>query len=155
MIKHIILFTFLSLSVSLTAQISFNTGSSELDADLNDINAKAKVDFGGFKADLSLNYNISEAQIDNLRTVVNMEPAEIFLTAEISSITNNSVDEVVEIYKKNKGKGWGVIAKEAGIKPGSDAFHKLKGNTSSKKNKGNNGRGHGKGNGKSKGKGKK
>jgi hypothetical protein len=32
----------------------------------------------------------------------------------------------VPTYQASKGKGWGVIAKELGIKPGSPAFHALK-----------------------------
>jgi len=33
---------------------------------------------------------------------------------------------VVKEYDVNKDKGWGVMAKNLGIKPGSDAFHSLK-----------------------------
>jgi hypothetical protein len=35
-------------------------------------------------------------------------------------------ETVVQTYQTHKGKGWGVIAKELGIKPGSREFHALK-----------------------------
>ena len=41
-------------------------------------------------------------------------------------LSHRSWDEVLREYKENKGKGWGVIAKNLGIKPGSREFHELK-----------------------------
>jgi hypothetical protein len=35
-------------------------------------------------------------------------------------------DYVLERYKSGRGKGWGVLAKSLGIKPGSKEFHALK-----------------------------
>jgi hypothetical protein len=56
---------------------------------------------------------------------------------------------VVDVYKKNRGKGWGVIAKSLGIKPGSPEFHALKRGddlyTHKEKGKGKGGKGKGKG----------
>jgi hypothetical protein len=127
--KVFILHSLLFLSVISNAQIPFNTGNAELDADLNKINANAKLDFGTFKTDLKLSYNISDKKIDYLCISVKMEPAEIYLSLELSKLSGRSVDEVVEIYKVHKDKGWGYIAKQLGIKPGSAEFHKLKENT--------------------------
>ena len=41
-------------------------------------------------------------------------------------LSHRSWDEVLGEYKENNGKGWGVIAKNLGIKPGSREFHELK-----------------------------
>lgn len=35
-------------------------------------------------------------------------------------------EQVVKVYKANQGKGWVVIAKSMGIKPGSAEFYSLK-----------------------------
>ena len=51
-------------------------------------------------------------------TIGEMWPA----TLELSNYLNRPVYDVYSCYNKNKGKGWGVIAKEMGIKPGSDQF---------------------------------
>ena len=82
-----------------------------------------------------------------------MTPADVYMTVGIAKITNKSIDEVVGEYKANKGKGWGVIAKRLGIKPGSKEFHALKegGSVELEKAKAK-GQGKGKGNGKGKGK---
>jgi hypothetical protein len=36
------------------------------------------------------------------------------------------MDYVIDQYRSDKGKGWGVLAKTLGIKPGSREFHALK-----------------------------
>lgn len=144
----------------INAQIQFNTGSSDLDADLNIINSDAKKDITSFKADLSVSFGVSVKKIDYMSSL-KMEPGEIYLALEIAKISKRSVDDVIECYKNNKSKGWGYIAKEMGIKPGSAEFHQLKGKSKDKKEKGNSGKSHqdnsskGKGNGKGNGKGKK
>ena len=123
--KVIILFFTVFLSVISNAQVLFNTGNSELDADLGKINADAKLDFGAFKTNLALSYDISDKKIDHLSISVKMEPAEIYLALELSKLSGKSIDQVVEIYEVNINKGWGFIAKELGIKPGSPEFHRL------------------------------
>ena len=76
-------------------------------------------------------------------------------------MTGLHFDQVFKIYNANKGKGWGVIAKELGIKPGSPEFHALKqGNfvffgIDGKKMSTKEGKGKGQGKGKAKGKDKK
>jgi len=120
-ISAILFFTITSVAAQ------YNTGSDDLNKSLVRIDADASVNFGGFKADLSGSYNISENKIDYLSVNVGMTAGDIYLTVEISKITHKSIDRVVEVYQVNKGKGWGVIAKELGIKPGSSEFHALKG----------------------------
>jgi len=130
------------------AQVSFNTGNVDFDADLNVINTNAKTDLGKFKTDLSVSYNVSVTEIDKLLNL-GMVPGEVYLGLEIISIANRTINDLTTSYTKNKGKGWGVIAQELGIKPGSDEFHALKGKCKNKKDKGNgNGKSNGNGNGK-------
>lgn len=151
-----LVFIFLSFIVySASAQVAFNTGSVQLDSDLNTINARASADFGAFKGDLSAAYNVSEKKIEYMSASLNMAPGEIYITLEISKVSKTPIDKVITIYEKHKGKGWGHIAKKAGIKPGSAEFHQLKNNASAKTNKGQSpGKSNGKSNGKGKGNGK-
>lgn len=151
------LFTLLSicLSFSLIGQIDFKSGSLQLDTDLNKINANAKLDLGAFKTELGVKYDVSEKKLDYMSAKLKMQPAEWYFALEIGKHSNKPIDEVLNVYQKNKGKGWGYTAKQMGIKPGSPAFHALKNNTKgkAKKNKGHKGKGN-KGKGQ-KGKGKK
>ena len=134
--KKPVFFVFLLfIAVISNAQVLFNTGNAELDADLEKINVDAKLDFGAFKTDINLSYNISEKKIDYLSVSVKMEPGEIYLALELSKISGKPVDDVVEIYEVHKNKGWGYIAKQLGIKPGSPEFHKLKENVKTKRSK--------------------
>ena len=112
----------------------YNTGSDDLNRSLVRIDADASVNFGGFRADISGSYDISENKIDYLAVKVGMTAGDIYMALEIGKITHKSIDHVVEVYQASQGKGWGVIAKELGIKPGSPEFHALKGKGSKKGN---------------------
>ncbi|WP_123812066.1 hypothetical protein [Mangrovimonas sp. DI 80] len=121
---------------SATAQISFKTGSVQLDTDLNTINARASADFGAFKTDMKLSYNVSEKSIEYMTGNLNMGFGEVYLALEIAKITRKPLNDVLVCYETHKSKGWGYIAKQMGIKPGSAEFHQLKNSANSKKGKG-------------------
>ena len=159
----IFLVLFFLAPVGLLAQLNFNTGSSELDADLKIINSDAKADMSSFKTDLSVEFKVSTKKIDQMLSM-KMEPGEVYLALEIAKIAKREIDDVLKVYKANKDKGWGYIAKQMGIKPGSPEFHALKGDSKNKSAKGKSNKSNGKGNssgqskgnsGKSKGQGKK
>jgi hypothetical protein len=134
--KFSILLAFIfTLSFSFS-QITFNTGSGELDANLTDINERGKGDFISFKNELRIDFNIPVPKLENMRVKLGLEPGEIYLALEIARNSPSSLDEVLRIYEANKSKGWGYIAKQAGIKPGSAAFHQLKNNSKGRKDKG-------------------
>ncbi len=144
---RILLLSLFILGTTLSySQISFKTGDSGLDAELNVANKEAEADLPLFKKNLSAEFSISLPKIEGLLEF--MLPGEILIAVKISTVANQPIDTVIESYKKNKGKGWGVIAKEMGIKPGSAEFHALKG----KKKKANPGNGNGGSKGKGKGK---
>ena len=127
----------------------YNSGDDELNNSLLTIDADAKLDFGAFKVDLSVSYDITEKKIEYLSVDIEMSAGDIYMSLELAKITEKSIDQVVEVYQANKAKGWGVIAKELGIKPGSPEFHALK---EKAKDKGSKEKGKGKGKGKEKGK---
>jgi len=143
-------FTPLAIALICLSQVSiaqYNTGDDELNKSLLTIDVDAKLDFGAFKVDLSGSYDITEKKIDYLSVEIGMSAGDIYLSLELAKITEKSIDQVVEVYQANKTKGWGVMAKELGIKPGSPEFHALKGKA---KDKGSKGKDKGKGKGKGK-----
>ena len=146
--KNWIIIFALLCAFSINAQISFRTGIVQMDRDLNTINTHASLNFDTYKSNLSVTYNTPVSKIDYMRQRLNMVPGEIYLALEIGRISRTNIDNVLTVYRRDKDKGWGHIAKELGIKPGSSEFHQLKNNVSSKKNKS-------KGKSKNKGKGKK
>lgn len=118
------------------------TGDKELDSQLVSLDTEAKVSFSSFKVELSNTYAIPAPKIDYLKVEIGMSGGDIYMALEIARIKNISVDIVVNSYKKHKGQGWGVIAKDLGIKPGSAEFHQLKGNAKVKGKSGSKGNGN-------------
>ena len=48
------------------------------------------------------------------------------MACSIASIIGRPCRYVVDAYDRDRGQGWGNIAKQMGIKPGSPEFHRLK-----------------------------
>ena len=147
--KYLFIIFLLLAFVKVEAQTYSN--DSDLNQSLLAIDANARLDFGAFKTDISLRYNITERKIDNLSAEIGMSAGDIYMTVELAKICHKSVDQVVEVYSVNKEKGWGKIAQELGIKPGSPEFHALKDNAKNNGRKAGKNK-NGKGNKKTKGK---
>ena len=92
---------------------------------IKDFNIKAKADPSGFRARLEARFQVGDVKI---KTVLgNVEkPADVYMLLRIGEMSNKPIVHVIEKYKAEKGKGWGVLAKSLGIKPGSKDFHALK-----------------------------
>lgn len=129
--RFFIFIFFFALSV-FQANAQIRSGSFQIDGDLNQINVSANANFGKFRTDMSIGYNIAEDRINYYHAELNMAPADIYFALEMSRVSQRPVDDVVRIYKVRKLNGWGEIAKELGIKPGSPEFHALK-NSAGKK----------------------
>jgi spore germination protein YaaH len=134
-----------------TVSTSVTPGTSDgtFDRRLVSINSQAQGDPGGFVSRTASHFAVAASVVEGL-LARKMPPADVYMSILISSVTKRPVGQVVEVYDANKGKGWGVIAKQMGIKPGSAEFHALKKDNFSMKN----GNGNGKGKDKNKGKGK-
>lgn len=147
---------FLIISATASAQLKVTTGDADLDNSLIALNKDAKNALEAFKNDAIEKFNTTKSIVENLLNIHKMEPSDVLMTLEIAQITTKPVETVATNFDKNKSKGWGEIAKEMGIKPGSKEFHALKNNAKGKSNgmkgkgKGNSGDDKGKGNGKGK-----
>ncbi|MDD5236301.1 MAG: hypothetical protein PHU91_01320 [Candidatus Omnitrophica bacterium] len=102
------------------------SGDGKLDTVLKELNDRAHDNTERFITDMSKSFGVAKQNIENMVNKVKMTFADVFMTLKIADITKKSVDAVVGEYQKNKGKGWGVVAKRLGIKPGSKEFHALK-----------------------------
>jgi hypothetical protein len=98
---------------------------ADLDGFLANLNVQARADMNGFSAKLSAQFGVPLPQVQVVLGSVR-QPADAFMCFHLSQVTQKQPDLVVQTYKANKGKGWGVIAKQLGIKPGSAEFHALK-----------------------------
>ena len=105
--------------------VSFGLGDAAFETSLNDIGASAKVDMAGFQAEVSLTWGQPASGVQ-LALSQGLLPAEVYFAAALANISGKPLIMVVELYKKNNAKGWGALAKELGIKPGSKEFKALK-----------------------------
>lgn len=127
-----------------------------LDGFLSSLNVQARADVGGFNVKLGAQFGVPVPQVERiLRTVET--PADAFMVLQLGQMSARRPEAVIDTYRSSKSRGWGVIAKELGIKPGSADFHALKsGNLSFTGAPGgsvNTDQGRDNGNGKGKGKG--
>jgi hypothetical protein len=155
--KIIFVFVLSFLAMTLVSAQTFNpkSGDPQFDNDLIELNKKAKSNIDGFKSDIKTRFGIAHDRIEKMLDIYKMEPADVFMAAKVGQLTSKEPEIVCQSFQKNREKGWGVIAKEMGIKPGSPEFHELKNASKGKGNssgpdKGNKG-GKGKGNGSDKG----
>jgi hypothetical protein len=125
-----------------------------LDGFLANLNVQARADLTGFTGRVSAQFGIPGAQVSAVIGTVR-QPADAFMVFQLGQMTGRPPERVLQTYQANRGKGWGVIAKQLGIKPGSPEFHALKrGDFELTGNPGGaSGHGHGKGKGKGKGQG--
>ena len=123
--------------------------SSDLDVFISNLNVQAQADLGAFKVRLSTQFGVPAARVDAVMASVKT-PGDAYMCFRVGQVASRPVEMVTKEYQGNKDKGWGVIAKNLGIKPGSKEFHELK-----KGNFNGNDSESDKGKGKSKGKGKK
>ncbi len=127
---------------------------ADLDGFIQKLNVQAKADMGKYSVQLSAQFGVPQAQVTAIIGKVD-SPADAFLCLQLGQMSKKDPDSVLRIYQGNKGKGWGAIAKEMGIKPGSPEFHALKRGDFALTGRPGSGaeHGHGKGHGKGKGKG--
>jgi hypothetical protein len=96
-----------------------------LDGFLGNLNVQARADMNGFAVKLGAQFGVPVPQVQAVISTV-AQPADAFMCLQLGQWAQRPPEQVVQVYKSNRGKGWGVIAKSLGIKPGSPEFHALK-----------------------------
>lgn len=135
--RIIVAVLFMMVAISVQAEgtegrIRYNasTGDASLDMSLNRLNIRADGKLNDFIAALGFKYQVPTSKLEHLVFDYQFTPADAFMTVQLSHLSGHSLHEVAHSYKENKQKGWGFVAKEMGIKPGSKAFHQLKNDAS-------------------------
>jgi len=119
--RHLVVAVILATVVVAPAAVA----SGGLETFLDDIELKAHADLGSFKADLTLTFGVPESRVEGLFEIM-PKASDVYMCLRIGEIAHQPLDRVVEEHRRNAGQGWGVIAKNLGIQPGSDEFHALK-----------------------------
>ena len=91
------------------------TGDAFVDAQLGDIN------------DIVVGFGAPRTLVQELYVTRRWAPGDIYYACAIARQLGRPCVEIVDIWERDHGLGWGVVAQRLGIKPGSAAFHALKG----------------------------
>ncbi|PLX72215.1 MAG: hypothetical protein C0614_13995 [Desulfuromonas sp.] len=134
------------------ALVLFMTGTAcaELDVYLNRLTASAEADIGGFRTGLGVHFGASGPEIDLVMSNVK-RAGDAALCLWLSNHSKQPLERVMHEYQNTRKQGWGVLAKNLGIKPGSEAFKTLKNGDLGWHPEGTSGKGKGKGSSKNKG----
>lgn len=103
------------------------SGDVWVDARLGDINVFARGDLDGFVDDVVVSYGAPRVWVREQIVQRGWAPADVYFACAIARQLGKPCRAVAEFYAQHPGQGWGVVAKQLGIKPGSPAFHALKG----------------------------
>ena len=107
------------------ALVPFQARAGALEDFLGNLNVQAQADLNGFSARVSSQFKVGAAQVKVVLGSV-QEPADAFMVFQLGQMTGRPPEEVLRVYKGRGHKGWGELAQELGIKPGSPEFHRLK-----------------------------
>lgn len=125
---------FKSILITLIAVfiLSVPVFSDDFTANLNSITFEASKDRNAFDMGIASEFGIPSTKINQMRFKTGMKDGDIYMAFQIAKLSSKPVDDVINQYQKNRVKGWGFIAKEMGIKPGSPEFKILKNKTKGK-----------------------
>ncbi len=114
------------LTASLAIMLALaSVAHADLDSFLRNVNVQARADMGNFSIKLSTQFGVPVPQVDAIIKRV-PTPADAFMVLQLGQMSHKQPEVVLQAYQRNRGKGWGELAKELGIKPGSAEFHALK-----------------------------
>ncbi|BCS98926.1 hypothetical protein DSLASN_45580 [Desulfoluna limicola] len=115
----------IAISVLFFISLSAASAHADLDSFLAGLNLQARGDMEGFSVKLSNQFGVSLPRVETIITRVE-EPADAFMCLQLGAMAKEEPERVVQTYRRKKEKGWGAVAKDLGIKPGSAEFHALK-----------------------------
>ncbi len=90
-----------------------------------DFNISAEADPSGFRARLESRFKVGDLEVKAVLGDVR-KPSDAYILFRLGEMSNQPVDYIMEKYRADKNKGWGLLARNLGIKPGSGDFHTLK-----------------------------
>jgi hypothetical protein len=116
-----------------SAQYAYNyvpsTGDSTLDAVLQTINALYNDEPDYYVDQIVYETRAQPVIVREYIVERRYAPADVYMIGELAQLSGRPFGYVAERFDANRGRGWGVIAKDLGIKPGSAQFHALKDGT--------------------------
>lgn len=92
---------------------------------VGDFNVHARKNPSDFRARLANRFQAGDEQISAVLDDV-PKPSDAYIVFRLEEISGQPLDRVMAEYEFNKKRGWDVVAKRLGIRPGSREYRKLK-----------------------------
>lgn len=102
------------------------SGDVWVDSQLNDVNRYGSRYREPFVDEMVRYYGAPRDLVNELLVTRRWAPGDVYYACSIAHTLGRPCRYVVDEWDRNHGKGWGVVAKDLGIKPGSAEFHRLK-----------------------------
>jgi hypothetical protein len=102
------------------------SGDAWVDSQLDDVNRYGSRYREPFVDEMVRYYGAPRDLVTELLVTRRWAPGDIYYACAIAQTLGRPCRYVVDEWDRNHGKGWGAVAKELGIKPGSAEFHRLK-----------------------------
>lgn len=113
----------LSLAAGLVGMVP--VAHADLNSFLRSVNNQALNDIRNFNDRLSRQFGVPVPDVDAIvRSVPN--PADAFMVLQLGQMAHMEPRVVLRQYQRSQGQGWGRVAQDLGIRPGSPEFHALK-----------------------------
>ena len=102
------------------------SGDVWVDSQLGDVNRYGSRYRQPFVDEMVRYYGAPRDLVSSLLVERNWAPGDVYYACAIAQILGRPCRYVVDIWERDHAQGWGNVAKQLGIKPGSDEFHRLK-----------------------------
>lgn len=99
------------MGFSQTGSYDPNTGDTEFDTFLTELNTGAQEDQTQFKTEVSVEFNVPITTVNTIFQIDGIQPADVFLLFSIAQEKKKPVETLIPTFKKNRGKGWGLVLK--------------------------------------------
>lgn len=102
------------------------SGDVWVDTRLADINQYGYRYREPFIDEMTRYYGAPRALVSDLLIDRRWAPGDVYYACALAQVVGQPCRNIVDIWEREHGQGWGVIAQRMGIKPGSAEFHRLK-----------------------------
>ena len=102
------------------------SGDVWVDSQLDDVNRYGSRYRQPFIDEMVRYYGAPRDLVSTLLVERNWAPGDVYYACAIAQILGRPCRYVADVWERDHGQGWGNVAKQLGIKPGSAEFHRLK-----------------------------
>lgn len=106
------------------------SGDAWIDAQLGDVNVFARGNLDGYVDEVVVSTGAPRDYVQGMVVDRGWAPGDVYYACLIARQLGRPCAFVADAYEREmrgRGRGWGALAQELGIRPGSEAFHALKG----------------------------